>query len=133
MLMAWCWASSIWSPWEEERGVTRFLSQHTVLHQAEVGEPGFELRRRAQAEELTQFGWLRLERVPGVPMVLAQWAVHGIFLAPYIKSRLDMSLVTAAIISAVRPVEMRWTIAPVVVSASSHSRSWPTVQPLISW
>src|SRR2546428_13878600 len=62
MLMAWCWASSIWSPLEEKRGVTRFLGQHAVLHQAEVGEPGFELRRRAQAEELTQCGGIVIAR-----------------------------------------------------------------------
>ena len=72
------------------------------------------------------------EGVPGAPMVLAQWAVHGIFLAQYIKSRLDMSLVTAETISDVRPVETRFIISLVVVSARSHSRNSPTVQPLIS-
>ena len=41
--------------------------------------------------------------MPGAPIVLLQWALTGIFFAPYIRSRLDMSLVTAAIISAVRP------------------------------
>jgi hypothetical protein len=43
-------------------GVTRFLGQHTVLHQAEVGEPGLELRCGAQAEELTQCGGIVIAR-----------------------------------------------------------------------
>ena len=55
-------------------------------------------------------GWLgckRLESVPARPMVLTQWRTTRILLAASTKSRLDINLVTAATISAVRPLEMR--------------------------
>ena len=61
-------------------------------------------------------------------MVVLQWAVTVILLAAQIRSRLLMSLHTAAIISAVSPRLSLRISAPVVVSARIHSRSSDTVQ-----
>ena len=69
------------------------------------------------------FGCKRQESVPGRPMVVLQWAVTVIFFAALMRSRLLMSLQTAAIISLVSPREMRRICALVVASSSSHSRS----------
>ena len=65
-------------------------------------------------------------------MVVLQWAVTGIFLDAVIRSRLLMSLHTAATISEVRPRRTREMSALVVVSARSHSRRSETVQLRIS-
>ena len=65
-------------------------------------------------------------------MVLLQCLTILILLAASIRSRLDISLATAATISDVRPLLSRLIIASLVESASIHSRSSPTRIPLIS-
>ena len=70
--------------------------------------------------------------MPGRPMVVLQWAVTTIFDAAVMRSKLPMSLATAAAISAVSPREMRRMSEEVVSSFRIHSRSSDTVQFWIS-
>ncbi len=53
-------------------------------------------------------------------------------MAAYIRSRFDISFVTAETISEVSPAETRRIMSDEVVSARIHSRNSPTVQSLIS-
>ncbi|SKF62335.1 Uncharacterised protein [Mycobacteroides abscessus subsp. abscessus] len=83
-------------------------------------------------ESVGWFGWLREPRRPGWPMVLRQCLTTLIFLAPRIRSRLLISLVTAATISPVSALLTRRISSLPVVSARIHSRKSPTFQCLIS-
>ena len=83
-------------------------------------------------ESVGWFGWLREASVPGRPMVLLQCLTTWIFLPPTTRSRLLISFVTAATISPVRALLMRWIISLVVLLLRIHSRNSPTVQFLIS-